>query len=351
MMSIDPYAEYCRAQALASMQSDPNPASDDDGVDELENVALLLAAGARARTESPVAQPYRMQGQGAGRPGQYYEANEEDGRPTLAPNGARRKAKSSLSSPRPYPPVLHGAAAPETQGRAWDPEEDAQLLAAIERIGFHWKAVAKALESTGRTDAMCRNRYTRIKAPMKAGVECKNRCKRCGQMKRGHTCLTPEEQAAAESGASKDKDKDPQEARKLAQAAASHRAALKLAGIAERQKAERQTQSQNTLEPSSSPPVVVEARCTWVQCDDCEKWRRLWGVDEADLPDSWTCDDHPDASLGRLSCDTPEEEMDDAEEMDAADAAQSLLLNAGHAVHESEPSYSYGEASPSSAAG
>ena len=58
--------------------------------------------------------------------------------------------------------------------------------------------VAKALESTGRTDAMCRNRYTRIKAPMKAGVECKNRCKRCGQMKRGHTCLTPEEQRAAE---------------------------------------------------------------------------------------------------------------------------------------------------------
>ena len=222
--------------------------------------------------------------------------------------GFRRKAshKAGLSSPL-TPPVLHGAAAPETQGRAWDPEEDAALLAAIERIGFHWKAVAKALESTGRTDAMCRNRYTRIKAPMKAGVECKNRCKRCGQMKRGHTCLTPEEQRAAERGAMS-KDKDPQEAARLAKAAASHRAALKLQSMAEKQRAEVREMAMQ---------VVVEKPCTWVQCDACEKWRRLWGVDEDELPDSWTCSDHPDAASGLLSCATPEEQMDEQEEMNA----------------------------------
>ena len=51
-----------------------------------------------------------------------------------------------------------------------------------------------------------------------------------------------------------------------------------------------------------------------MQCDDCDKWRRLWGVDEADLPELWTCNDHPEALLDRLSCGTPEEEMDYEEE-------------------------------------
>jgi len=35
---------------------------------------------------------------------------------------------------------------------------------------------------------MCRNRYQRMKAPSKTGKEGKNLCKKCGQVKRGHTC-------------------------------------------------------------------------------------------------------------------------------------------------------------------
>lgn len=309
-MSLDPYADFCRAEARANPHA--NVSHDQSELDdpEAQSIALLLAAGARAKAESPVCDPYTARGDATR--GERYKESEVDepltARLSNSAGGFRRKAshKAGLSSPL-TPPVLHGAAAPETQGRAWDPEEDAALLAAIERIGFHWKAVAKALESTGRTDAMCRNRYTRIKAPMKAGVECKNRCKRCGQMKRGHTCLTPEEQRAAERGAMS-KDKDPQEAARLAKAAASHRAALKLQSMAEKQRAEVREMAMQ---------VVVEKPCTWVQCDACEKWRRLWGVDEDELPDSWTCSDHPDAASGLLSCATPEEQMDEQEEMNA----------------------------------
>ena len=41
---------------------------------------------------------------------------------------------------------------------------------------------------TGRSDAMCRNRYARLMAPHRPGVKCTNYCKLCGQLKRGHTC-------------------------------------------------------------------------------------------------------------------------------------------------------------------
>ena len=52
--------------------------------------------------------------------------------------------------------------------------------------------------------------------------------------------------------------------------------------------------------------------CTWVQCEQCTKWRRLRLVTAADLPDVWTC------SQGGLSCETQQEELDDdvEEELD-----------------------------------
>merc|ERR1719502_228613 len=64
---------------------------------------------------------------------------------------------------------------PLVLGRAWLPAEDALLLKAVDKYGPSWTAI-------------CRNRYQRIKAPLQEGKEGRNRCKRCGQIKRGHTC-------------------------------------------------------------------------------------------------------------------------------------------------------------------
>ena len=78
-------------------------------------------------------------------------------------------------------------------GRSWLPGEDEALLDAVVKHGPRWFIIAAELQKLGsrRTAAMCRNRHLRIKAPAmgKAG---RNRCKRCGQFKRGHTCAAPE---------------------------------------------------------------------------------------------------------------------------------------------------------------
>lgn len=86
-----------------------------------------------------------------------------------------------------------GALAPRplVYGRAWLPQEDQVLLAAVATHGSCWKQVADDVQAalgTRRSTAMCRNRYQRIRAPMQPGKEGRNRCKRCGQIKRGHTC-------------------------------------------------------------------------------------------------------------------------------------------------------------------
>jgi ribosomal protein L32 len=75
-------------------------------------------------------------------------------------------------------------------GRPWSPEEDTALLEAVATCGLHWDLIVRQLAAlgTGRTSAMCRNRYQRLNAPLKANVICKNKCKKCGQLKRGHTC-------------------------------------------------------------------------------------------------------------------------------------------------------------------
>ena len=50
----------------------------------------------------------------------------------------------------------------------------------------------------------------------------------------------------------------------------------------------------------SKPLYVPPSACTWVQCETC-CGRRLPSANEADLPEVWTCDMHPNS----LTCETP----------------------------------------------
>lgn len=83
---------------------------------------------------------------------------------------------------------------PLVLGRTWHPHEDAALLAAFEKHPSQWKLISNELMRIGadRSTAMCRNRFQRIQAPQQPGKEGRNRCKRCGQIKRGHTCTADE---------------------------------------------------------------------------------------------------------------------------------------------------------------
>ena len=80
-------------------------------------------------------------------------------------------------------------------GRAWNPEEDKVLLDAVKSLGPRWQEVEKQCRRHGydRSQAMCRNRYQRIMAPLKEGKGGKNKCKRCFQIKKGHICTAVED--------------------------------------------------------------------------------------------------------------------------------------------------------------
>ena len=78
--------------------------------------------------------------------------------------------------------------------RAWLAAEDEQLRLAVGKHGTGcWKRIAREiLEHVGTegTTGMCRNRYMRITVPLE--VKSKNRCTKCGQIWRGHTCSAQE---------------------------------------------------------------------------------------------------------------------------------------------------------------
>ena len=59
----------------------------------------------------------------------------------------------------------------------------------------------------------------------------------------------------------------------------------------------------------------------WACCDLCNKWRRVPGK-EADLPDRWACCDHPS---GCITCETPEEQLDEDEQWDGKVAGVQAL--------------------------
>jgi len=101
------------------------------------------------------------------------------------------------------PVVNYQAPAPvlsmvRTENRTWEPEEDEGLLAAVKEWGSKWKLIAATLP--GRSEAMCRNRYQRINAPLN-GAPSRNKCTYCGQLKRGHTCYRKRELVVDSTGA------------------------------------------------------------------------------------------------------------------------------------------------------
>ena len=84
--------------------------------------------------------------------------------------------------------------------RSWVAEEDRVLLASLEELGPRWRVIAKRLPA--RTEAMCRNRWQRIRDGAKYGIRSRNRCNTCGELKRGHTCQTQMCQLRAAQAAS-----------------------------------------------------------------------------------------------------------------------------------------------------
>ena len=68
---------------------------------------------------------------------------------------------------------------------AWKPDEDIVLERLMETFGTKWSLIQRQLPH--RTVSSIRNRYCRIRKGATA-VQ-KNRCHRCGQFKRGHTCM------------------------------------------------------------------------------------------------------------------------------------------------------------------
>ena len=66
-------------------------------------------------------------------------------------------------------------------------EYDAKLLPLIEEYGTSWKEIAKHLPKN-ITISAARNRWMRLNQPK--GKKAKNRCKLCGQTKRGHNWVT-----------------------------------------------------------------------------------------------------------------------------------------------------------------
>ena len=64
--------------------------------------------------------------------------------------------------------------------------------------------------------------------------------------------------------------------------------------------------------PAVPVPFVREVQVCWACCDICEKWRRIPGKEE-NLPDRWACIDHP---AGDVTCETPQEDMDQDEKWD-----------------------------------
>lgn len=105
-----------------------------------------------------------------------------------APASERRSTIQKRAAASRGPPIAKPRIDIQPYMRSWEAEEDDVLIAAINELGCKWKAVASNLP--GRSEAMCRNRYQRLMAPRKEGGKCtsRNRCTRCGEMKRGHTC-------------------------------------------------------------------------------------------------------------------------------------------------------------------
>ncbi len=68
-----------------------------------------------------------------------------------------------------------------------------------------------------------------------------------------------------------------------------------------------------TIQRNASGELAATVeQVTWACCDNCGKWRRLFNTSNDELPASWVCSMHPD----ELTCDVPEDKMDDDEAWD-----------------------------------
>ena len=68
---------------------------------------------------------------------------------------------------------------------------------------------------------------------------------------------------------------------------------------------------------------------TWVQCDDCNKWRKL-PCNPAALPDSWSCRLNPNPAF--TLCETAEEHWSDSDEDQEEELAPRAMPNASGEV-------------------
>ena len=79
--------------------------------------------------------------------------------------------------------------------KAWELEEDNIIEKMLDRVGPKWKLIVKELP--GRNVTSMRKRFERMLKGQKMREDdamyqtgfLKNRCRACGQPKRGHTCL------------------------------------------------------------------------------------------------------------------------------------------------------------------
>jgi len=88
-------------------------------------------------------------------------------------------------------------------------------------------------------------------------------------------------------------------------------------------KKEKVPKNKRLPQPKALP--IIEEQFAWVQCDCCDKWRRLFNTTEDEVPDKWQCSDHPD----ELTCDMPEDTMDAEEQWDGKVQGTILKISFG----------------------
>ena len=86
--------------------------------------------------------------------------------------------------------------------RPWTYEEDMMLIKLVEEEGKRWRTIESLFPD--RNAAMCRNRYGRMEAPDRPELNSYkpsvNRCKLCGEIKKGHTCKAKKSELVIMSG-------------------------------------------------------------------------------------------------------------------------------------------------------
>lgn len=78
----------------------------------------------------------------------------------------------------------------EHLAQSWGAEEDRQLVLAVKRHGQKWRLIEKQFPNRGNQQVRCR--WYRLQAGKKAADlgMARNRCRKCGELKRGHVCTS-----------------------------------------------------------------------------------------------------------------------------------------------------------------